>query len=128
MCVTVSMGLLFSQVHAYVFASNYMTFGDDVSCSSSCKRTPHASSLCDVCDAFCCLSSLPLSVCKWNTLVNQILRYLYFWGELKWIKNRILLNFIAGPKIQGRGHSLTNQFRIITYLFWSLNIFLLISF
>ena len=49
-------------------------------------------------------------------------------GELKWIKNRILVSFIAGPKIQGRGHFLTNQIRIITYSFWSLNIFLLISF
>ena len=47
---------------------------------------------------------------------------------LKWIKYRILLSFIAGPKIQARGHFLTNQIHIITYLFWNLNIFLLISF
>ena len=50
------------------------------------------------------------------------------WGELNWIKNRILLSFIPVPKIQARGHFLTNQIHIITYLFWSLNIFLLISF
>ena len=30
--------------------------------------------------------------------------------------------------IQARGHCLFNQIRIITYLFWSLNIFLFISF
>ena len=33
-----------------------------------------------------------------------------------------------GPKIQARRHFLTNQIRIITYLFWSLDIFLFISF
>ena len=49
-------------------------------------------------------------------------------GKLKWIKNRILLSFIAGPKTQARRHFLTHPIRIITYLFWSLNIFLLISF
>ena len=35
---------------------------------------------------------------------------------------------LQGTKIQARKHFLTNQIRIITYLFWSLNIFLLISF
>ena len=40
----------------------------------------------------------------------------------------ILLGFIAGPKIQVHRHFLTNQIRIFTYLFLSLNIFLLISF
>ena len=54
---------------------------------------------------------------------------IYIWGwELKWIKNRILLGFIVGPEIQARRHFLTNQIHMITYSFWSLNIFLLISF
>ena len=39
-----------------------------------------------------------------------------------------MLGFIVGPKIQARRHFLTNQIRIFTYLFWSLNIFQLISF
>ena len=39
-----------------------------------------------------------------------------------------MLGFIAGPKIQERGHFLTNHIRITTYLFWSLNIFLFICF
>ena len=47
--------------------------------------------------------------------------------ELKCIKNRILLNFIAGPKIQVLGHFLTNQIHIITNLFWILK-HLLITF
>ena len=38
-------------------------------------------------------------------------------------KNRILLSFTVGPKIQASGHLLTKQIRIITYLFQSLNIF-----
>ena len=32
-------------------------------------------------------------------------------------------SFIAGPKIQARRYFLTNQIRIFTYLFYSLNIF-----
>ena len=44
------------------------------------------------------------------------------------MKNRIVLSFIGGPKIQACRHFLTNQIRIFTYLFWSLNIFLLINF
>ena len=33
-----------------------------------------------------------------------------------------------GPKIKACRHFLTNQIRLFTYLFWSLNIFLLINF
>ena len=48
--------------------------------------------------------------------------------ELKWIKKRILLSFLGVQKIQTHRYFLTNQIRIISYLFWSQNIFLLISF
>ena len=42
----------------------FMTFGDNVSGSSSWQKNVACFfALCPVCDAFCCLSSLPLSVC-----------------------------------------------------------------
>ena len=85
------------------------------------KRTLHASLHC----VLCVLASLCL-VEECPSWLNSLLFILL--GELKWIKNRILLSFIAGPKIQAGGYFLTNQIRIVTYLFRSLNVFLLISF
>ena len=83
-------------------------------------------------DTGCCPKDLPEVMNdreKWRERVKDIrVSGKTWWWWWKWIKNRILLSFIAGPKIQACRHFLTSQIRIIIYLFWSLNIFLLISF
>ena len=88
----------------------FIIFGENVRVPVVGKRTSHVSSLC----VLCVFASLCL-------VVDSSL--FIFFEELKWIKNRIFLSSIASPKIQARGHFLTNQISIITYLFWSLNIF-----
>ena len=103
-----------------------MIFGDNMSRSDSWqKNVAYFFALCPVCDAICC-PCLSLSGSGMPKLNSSL--FILSGGELKWIKNRILLSFIAGPKIQARRHLLTNQIRISTNLFWSLDIFLLISF
>ena len=70
-----------------------------------------------------------LLVVEWmNDQVVEFFVIYTFWGHLSESKTRILLGFIAGPKIQAHRHFLTNQIRIFISLFWSLNIFLWISF
>ena len=78
-----------------------------------------------LCSVSCASLPLSLSGSRIPYLIKFLVIYTFF-GELKWIKNRILLSFITGPKIQAHGHFLT--YHMHTYLFWSLNIFLLISF
>ena len=87
------------------------------------KRTLHASSLCVlfVMLSFVCHPCLSLClVVECLSELNYSLFILFWWTKV--------LSFIAGPKIQTRRHFLTKQIRVITYLFWSLNIFLLINF
>ena len=65
---------------------------------------------------------LSLSGSKMFLFIKSFVIYT-FEGELKWIKNRILLSFIAGPKIQAHIYFLPYPIHIITYSFWRLNIF-----
>ena len=49
----------------------FMFFGDNVSRPGSWQKNVACFfALCPVCDALCCLYSLPLSVLQWNALVN----------------------------------------------------------
>ena len=83
MCVYVcdrKYGFLFSKVHVCSLWSLAMYRIPVVG-----KWTSHASSLCVLCAAICCLLSLPLSI--WQLIKFLIIIFL---GELKWIKHRIL--------------------------------------
>ena len=97
----------------------FIVFGDNVSRSGSRQKNVACFfTLCPVCP---CLS---LTGSGMPSLIKFLVIYTLWWGT-QVDQNRILLSFIAGPKIQACRHFLNNQ---ITYLFWSLNIFRLISF
>ena len=129
-----SMCLLFSQVRTCVFLLSLTT-----TCGIGKRR-------------FACLFLLSLMtwlsvIRSWSPVVeslfgcernwyskewrNRLIKFFViytFWGHLSGSKNRILLGFIAGPKIQARRHFLTNQIRIFTYFVLEPKNFLLISF
>ena len=123
MCIRVCIYMIDRKYRLFVFISphvRFLIFGDYVSHpSSQQKKVACFFALSLVLVAFCC-PSWPLVVeCLLVVECPQLIKFfvIYTFGSLKWIKNSILLDFIAGPKIQARRHFLTNQIRIFTYLF-----------
>ena len=55
--------------------------------------------------------------CRMSKLIKFFVIYT-LWGHQSGSKNRIVLGFIAGPKIEARRHFLINQIRIFIYFIY----------